>query len=352
MKETTDRQAEDFIPKTPLLQGEAFEVMFGDASYPDTLKLLKEAIAALKTAPGHAEGTRYEAFGTISDTTDVDFYSFMSPASVAAGTALSITVDAAEAQNLQPLIAAYNSAFQFLSPKILRNGNGSVTIPIPNVTANSIYYVKVFGSSGTRYNLGNYVLKARFSSVVETQVPLLQGTLSSASSRRFNEMQLDHTMIFNFALEANLNKTVINPNVATQFTLFDEVGKEIHRVVSLNIATRSTNSVLLLPGKYYVRLNAVAQNNAAFVPLSFRLLGSVVSDPVGPICTNPTDTPPVNNTLDANLTYKNPTLTPPPPLNTSQTNTTQNPFTYTPPPTPSITFVDYQDWYWYMGLGL
>lgn len=333
---------------TELLRTGASAIFLDDIHTNDGIRLA----TTLKTAPGYADGSRYEAFGTISDATDVDFYSFKSPSNTPAGTALSITVDAAEAQNLQPVIAAYNSAFQFLSPTILRNGNGSVTIQIRNVTPNSTYYVKVLGSSDTRYNVGNYVLKARFSTVVETQVPLLQGSLSSASPRRFYEMQLDHTMIFNFALEANLNKTVVNPNVATQFTLFNQAGEEIHRVVALNSATRSTNSVLLLPGKYYVRVNATAQNNATFVPTAFRLLGSVVSDPVGPIGTNPTDTPPVNNTLDANLTYTTPTLTPPPSLNNTQTNASQDPFTYTPPPTPSITFVDYQDWYWYMGFQL
>jgi hypothetical protein len=333
---------------TELLRTGTTTIFLDDLHTNDSLRLATE----LKTAPGYSEGTRYEAFGTISGATDVDFYSFKSPSSVAAGTTLSITVDAAEAQDLQPLLAIYNRVFQFLSPTILRNGNGSVTIQIPNVTANSAYYVKVLGSSDTRYKTGNYVLKARFSTNVETQVPLLQGSLSSTSPRRFYEMQLGQTMIFNFALEANLNKSVNNPNIATQFTLFDGAGIEIHRIVALNNATRSTNSVLLLPGKYYVRLNAVAQNNAAFVPAAFRLLGSVVSDPVGPIGTNPTDTPPVNNSLDANLTYTTPKPDPPPRLNNPQTTTSQNPFTYTPPPTPSITFADYQDWYWYMGFRL
>ncbi len=49
MKEVTNRQAEEFIQKTPLLQGEAFEVLFGEASYADTVKLLKEAIAPFQT---------------------------------------------------------------------------------------------------------------------------------------------------------------------------------------------------------------------------------------------------------------------------------------------------------------
>lgn len=89
-------------------------------------------------------------------------------------------------------------------------------------------------------------------------------------------------MIFNFALQISGNRGAANPNLATQMTLYDATGQEIHRVVTLNDGTRTTNNVLLLPGTYYVRMNAVSQSGATFSPLSYRLLGSVVSDPVGP----------------------------------------------------------------------
>ena len=307
----------------------------------------------LKTAPGFARNTRYESQGTISDATDVDFYSFKSPRSVAPGTVLSITVDAAELQTLQPFLIAYNSAFRLLASRVIRNGNGTMTIQIPNVTANSTYFVKVMSpQENNHYNTGNYQLKVSFTTVAETQAPLLQGSLSSVSPRAFFEMNLDHTMIFNFALQINGNRGAANPNLATQMTLYNAAGQEVHRVVTLNDGTRTTNNVLLLPGTYYVRMNAVSQSGAAFAPLSYRLLGSVVSDPVGPIGLDPTQMPPTNSTLSTNVTYTPPMFIPPLPIATSAQTTTENPFVYTPPipPEPTYVYVNYEDWYWYYAL--
>ncbi len=302
----------------------------------------------LKTAPGFADKTRYEFFGTISDTLDSDFYSITSPQSVPAGTVLSVTVDAAEAQALIPQLSVYNTQSQLITPTVLRNGNGSITLQIPDIAANQTYRIKVAAAAdGSRYLIGNYSLKARFSTAVESQATLLEGSLSSVASLRFHEMQLNHTMIFNFALEATRNRTSVNPNIATQVTLYDALGREIHRVVSLNDTTRTTSSVLLVPGKYYVRINANSQDGTAFSPLRFRLLGSVVSDPVGPIGLNPTDTPPVTSTLQENLTYTPPLVTPPPPIVLQKP--TENPYVYTPTPNPTTTFTNFQDWYWYYG---
>lgn len=304
----------------------------------------------LKTAPGFADSTRYEFQGTISDATDADFYSFKSPQSVASGTVLSITVDAAEMQTLQPFIVAYDSAFQVLRSSVIRNGNGTMTIQIPNVTANSDYFVKVMSpQENNHYIAGNYQFKASFTTVAETQAQLLRGTLSSAAPRAFFEMTLDHTMIFNFALQISGNRGAANPNLATQMTLYDATGQEIHRVVTLNDGTRTTNNVLLLPGTYYVRMNAVSQSGTTFAPLSYRLLGSVVSDPVGPIGLDPTQTPPTNSTLSTNVTYTPPMVVPPLPISNPTYNTTENMYTYVPPapPQPTYVYMDFEDWYWY-----
>lgn len=304
----------------------------------------------LKTTPGFADRTHYEFQGTISDATDVDFYSIKSPQSVAPGTVLAISVDAAEQQTLQPFIVAYNSAFQLLPATVIRNGNGTMTIQISNVIANSVYFVKVMSpQENNHYITGNYQLQARFTTATETQAQLLRGTLSSASPRAYFEMTLDHTMIFNFALQINGNRRTANPNLATQMTLYDASGQEVHRVVTLNDGTRTTNNVLLLPGTYYVRMNAVAQTGTAFAPFSYRLLGSVVSDPVGPIGLNPTQTPPTNSTLSTNVTYTPPMVVPPLPIATNTQATTENPFVYVPPapPQPTYVYVNYVDWYWY-----
>jgi hypothetical protein len=260
-----------------------------------------------------------------------------------------VTVDAAEVQSLQPVLAVFDEAFQFKSPVILRNGNGSLTVQISGIVPKRTYYIKVAASAdNTRYLTGNYALKARFTTAAEEQVTLIQGTLSSSQPRQYREMRLDHSMIFSMALETNRNRSLPRPDIGTQVTLFDAAGQEIHRLVSFNESTRSSSSILLKPGVYYVRINSTSRDGSRYPPLNFRLLGSVISDPVGPIGTNPTQTPPTTGTLDQHLTYTPPLVSPPPVI--SGQSVTENPFVYQPVPDPVHLFADYQDWYWYFGV--
>lgn len=339
----------DFLKSTayaPLFEGGGSAVFLDDLNTNDTIR----TATALKTAPGFAEGFRYEFFGTLSNTIDNDFYAITSPSALPAGSVLAVTVDAAELQSLQPVVAVYNKSFQFLTPTILRNGNGSVSIQIPGVVANEKYFLRVIAAAdGNRYNTGNYILKARFVDAAEPQHQLLRGVLNSSASRQFFEMTVSQTMLFNFALEtARYNRTASTPSMAVQATLYNASGKELHRVVSINESTRTSSSLMLLPGRYLLRINGVSQTGGPFSSLAFRLLGAVVSDPVGPIGTNVNQAPPTSNPVDQSVTYSPPTTTPPSVL--VPASGTENPYTYQPVPDPVHAFVDFQDWYWYFGV--
>ncbi|MBL8813540.1 MAG: hypothetical protein JNM43_25465 [Planctomycetaceae bacterium] len=339
----------DFLKSTayaPLFEGTGNAVFLDDLHTNDTIR----TATTLKTSPGFSEGFRYEFFGTISDTTDNDFYSITSPATLTAGTVMAVTIDAAESQSLQPMVAVYNKNFQFLTPTVLRNGNGSISVQIPSVAANEKYFIRVIAAAeGARYQTGNYIMKARFVSPAEPQHQLLRGVLSSSSSRQFFEMTVRQTMLFNFALEtARYNRTSTTPSMAVQATLYAQNGTEIHRVVSANETTRTSSSLMLLPGKYYLRINGVSQTGGPFGSLAFRLLGTVVSDPVGPIGTKVNDTPPPSNPVDQNVTYSPPSTTSPSVL--APASSTENPYIYQPPPDPVHVFTDFQDWYWHFGV--
>lgn len=343
------RLNQDFLKSTayaPLFEGTGNAVFFDDLHTNDTIR----TATALKTSPGFPEGFRYEFYGTISDTADNDFYALTSPASLMSGTVLAVTIDAAESQSLQPMVAVYNKNYQFLTPTILRNGNGSISVQIPSVVANEKYFVRVIAAAdGVRYQTGNYILKARFVESAEPQHQLLRGVLNSSSSRQFFEMTVRQTMLFNFALEtARYNRTASTPSMAVQATLYSQNGKEIHRVVSANEATRTSSSLMLLPGKYYLRINGVSQTGAPFGSLAFRLLGTVVSDPVGPIGTKVNETPPSGNPIDQSVTYSPPATTTPSVL--APASGTENPYVYQPAPDPVHVFTDFQDWYWYYGV--
>jgi hypothetical protein len=174
---------------------------------------------------------------------------------------------------------------------------------------------------------------------------MVQGTLSASSPTVLKELTLRRTTLFNFALQSS--RANASQLIATQVTIFDLTGREVHRIVSFRNETKTSNNVLLTPGKYFVRINAVSNNATAISSVAVRLLGSVISDPVGPIGTNPLATVPVFPTIDDQMTYAPPTLTPPPAILASAT---LNPFLYLPPPTPVIPVVNYEDWYWHYGV--
>jgi hypothetical protein len=300
----------------------------------------------LKTTPGYIDSRHYETNGTISDSGDIDFYGWKSPSVVPAGNVMLVTVDAIEIGKLQPSLIVYNDKLQPVPAMVLRNSNGTITYQISNLTPNKIWYARVAAASGqTRYRIGNYTLKVRFSGAAEQQVNMVQGTLSASSPTVLKELTLRRTTLFNFALQSTRSNA--SQLIATQVTIFDVTGREVHRIVSFRNETKTSNNVLLTPGKYFVRINAVSNNATPISAVSVRLLGSVISDPVGPIGTNPLATVPVFPTIDDQMTYAPPTLTPPP---TILASATLNPFLYLPPPTPVIPVVNYEDWYWHYGV--
>ena len=300
----------------------------------------------LKTTPGYIDSLHYETNGTISDSGDIDFYGWKSPSVVPAGNVMLVTVDAVEIGKLQPSLIVYNDKLQPVPATVLRNSNGTMTYQISNLTPNRIWYARVAAASGqTRYRIGNYTLKVRFSGAAEQQVNMVQGTLSASSPTVLKELTLRRTTLFNFALQSS--RANASQLIATQVTIFDLTGREVHRIVSFRNETKTSNNVLLTPGKYFVRINAVSNNATAISSVAVRLLGSVISDPVGPIGTNPLATVPVFPTIDDQMTYAPPTLTPPPAILASAT---LNPFLYLPPPTPVIPVVNYEDWYWHYGV--
>lgn len=300
----------------------------------------------LQTTPGFGNGLHYESNGTISDPGDVDFYLWKSPAVVAAGSVMLVTVDAMELGKLQPSLTVYDDKLRQMPVTVLRNSNGTVTFQILNPEPNRKWYARISGTSGqTRFRSGNYSLKVRFTAAAEQQIKMVQSRLSADAPVVLQELTLRRTTLFNFALQSVRSNA--SQLVATQVTIFDAAGREVHRIVSFRNETKTSNNVLLTPGQYFVRLNSISKDLTPIAPIDVRLLGSIVSDPVGPIGTNPLSTVPVFPTIDDQMTYAPPALTPPAAVTAP---TTMNPFVYLPPATPTIPVINYEDWYWYYGV--
>ena len=312
---------------------------FNDLHLNDTIG----TATTLKTTPGFAEGTAYGFEGTITDSIDVDFYSIKSPRSVAAGDVMTVTLDIPEAGTLVPSMTIYDSTGRVLPVKVIRNGAGTLTLQVSGIVSRSTLLLSIRKDpTSTRYQTGNYSFRVRFGAYAEQSVDLASGKLTASASRQFRTIEMTQTRLLALALTP-VGAAAQSGNVATQVTLFDNSGHEIYRLVAIGASVRTSETFLLKPGTYFVRINATTRNGAPLPASGFRLSASMLSDDTGPLGTNPTSAPPIDAGLIDVVVVSPPTLNPPPPVINQTPN--ENPWVYQP-----NAFIDFQDWYWYLGM--
>ena len=312
---------------------------FNDLHLNDTIG----TATTLKTTPGFVEGTACGFDGTITDNTDVDVYAIKSPRIVAVGDVMTVTLNVPETGTLIPAMTVYDSAGRVLPVKVIRNGAGTLTLQVSGIANRSAVFLSVRKDpAATRHQTGNYSFRVRFGAYAEQSVDLVSGTLTAGASRQFHTIEMTQTRLLALALTP-VGAAAQSGNVATQVTLFDSSGREIYRFVAIGASVRTSETFLLKPGTYFARINATSKDGAPLPASGFRLSASMLSDDTGPLGTNPTDVPPIDAGLIDVVVVSPPTPTPPPPVINQTPN--ENPWVYQPDP-----FIDFQDWYWYLGL--
>ena len=312
---------------------------FNDLHLNDTIG----TATTLKTTPGFVEGTAYGFDGTITDNTDVDVYAIKSPRIVAVGDVMTVTLDVAEAATLIPSLTIFDSVGRVLPARMIRNGAGTLTLQVSGIANRSTVFLSVRKDpTATRHQTGNYSFRVRFGAFAEQSVDLVSGTLTASASRQFRTIEMTQTRLLALALTP-VGAAAQSGNVATQVTLFDSTGHEIYRLVAIGASVRTSETFLLKPGTYIARINATTKDGAPLPASGFRLSASMLSDDTGPLGTNPTDVPPIDAGLIDVVVVSPPTPNPPPPVINQTPN--ENPWVYQPNP-----FIDFQDWYWYLGV--
>jgi hypothetical protein len=87
-------------------------------------------------------------------------------------------------------------------------------------------------------------------------------------------LYIAETMVFGFVLESSGPET----GVPVIFSIFDSLGNEVFTMTGATGDTFSAVTGFLPPGEYRARIRAIGSTN----PIGFRLIGSSVSDPIGP----------------------------------------------------------------------
>jgi hypothetical protein len=230
----------------------------------------------------------YAYKGSISSSSDVDYFSITSP-TPPAGTAnvMTVYVWGLDTRSLDPVVSVYDAMGNALPTKVLTHENGSMVIQYAPDPGNTLYYLKVAAAtpSGPN-NIGNYFLGVDFSTAL-TPVPVLtSGSVGSTSTADPFTLTVTQDLIAHFILSADSNATTAN--AAVQMTIYDQNGNVAYTLSAMAGDTRSL-TVFLAAGKYTIKFAAVSTNGGTLPLLNFVLSGLNISEPISPYTQSSTD---------------------------------------------------------------
>src|SRR5262249_47054956 len=134
----------------------------------------------------------------------------------------------------------------------------------------------------------SFSLVADFKQTPAIMPVLATGTLKTAAPPSQSALYVAVDQVFNFTLSASATGAPAGSTV--QMTITDKNGKVVYPLVAPAGQTVTGLPVLLAPGAYTVSYTLVTPG-AAPGSLTFQLRGASITDPIGPVVTDPTYAP-------------------------------------------------------------
>ncbi|MDX1925236.1 MAG: matrixin family metalloprotease [Pirellulaceae bacterium] len=266
------------------LKSEAVDQLFKDptASFFENDLHTDDAIAGaivLRQGPGQPSDRDLDAVGTLSDATDVDFYSIRAPRATAtiSNWVLTVSLRGVGRNGTIPAIQVLDKNAVPLPARVIVNGNGQFVVQLQNIPSREAYFLRL--SNRAPSISGNYNLQVNFGNVPAELNVLPAGALTAAN--RFTSefaFYVARSQLFSFLLET------ANSTVPVTMTIRDLSGNIVYRQVSGPGLPTSGISKLLLPGEYRISFRSTAAAN-------FRLLGGRITDPIGVVYNSPVYVP-------------------------------------------------------------
>jgi hypothetical protein len=254
-----------------LFDAEPADELFEMDDHTDDTVALAERMRADNTL-----GTAFSAIGSLQDAVDVDFHRARAPRlTTSTPVSATITIAPFQVNGVMPDIQLVNGNGAALPVTVLTNGNGVMVLQSTGLRAGSDYYVRAANAPGQAAT-GNYQINLRFSTQAVALETFVSGNVpaTGASTTLYvAEPQLFHLLLSS----AN--------GVGVTMTIRDLANNVVYTLAS-NGPAASAAPVLLQPGEY--RIEFTTAGEAAFVTLK----GLPLSDPIGAVVVNPTQTPP------------------------------------------------------------
>jgi hypothetical protein len=247
----------------------------------------------LRTTPGYAPNQHYETRG---DFIGAVTYSLQAPLSPS-GTSLVLTVavSAPGDGGLLPQLQILDVNQQPVPAEVLVNGSGAYTIQASGLAPGQTYYLTLTPPASGTGEDATFALVADFKQTSAILPVLAAGNVTTAASPPAYALYVAQDQVFNFTLSAAGTGAPVGSTV--QMTITDSEGNVVYNLVALSGQTVTGPSVLLAPGAYTVRFSVLTPGGAPG-SLSFQLRGASITEPIGPVLTDPTYTPMYTNPGD------------------------------------------------------
>jgi hypothetical protein len=248
------------------------------------------AATVLPDSPGYPSNSHYESVGSISGSTDIDYYKLKSPGKKG-GSALYLTatVRASDVNGTTPRVTILDSDGNTIPSQILANGDGTFAVQAAINKGGGNFLVEVSPSTtpGAPAS-GNYSLVAQYGSAAASLSTLAADTLPAAPTDQEFNLYVGESQLMNLMLSADTVSGAPAPGAAVQLVVRNAAGKVVYSLTAAAGEVASGAALFLTPGAYTIDITAV---NAAGSPLKYNLKGEEISDPIGPVLRDPTLNP-------------------------------------------------------------
>lgn len=278
-----------------VLQGHQWEASTDDsAAEVDVRKLLVAGSTPQLADDGHTDDTtdgakaltpvfdtatvrRFQFVGTVSDATDSDTYRLRSQSAPSATRGLTIAVENLEDGGLVPQVTILDKTGALVPASFVANGLGLVMLRAANIQANQDYFVSIAGAHGT----GNYAVTALFDETPVVRTLLTAGQVSASQPVHLENLYVARPQLFSFALSSQA--AAGSPAGQSLWaTIYDDKHRTVAFIGQAAGEFRSTDSVLLSPGTYHIRVEGRDSTGTVAASASYQLFADVISDPLGP----------------------------------------------------------------------
>ncbi len=227
----------------------------------------------------------YEALGSLSDASDMDFYRVKAPTVGQGGpNVLTVTLWEVEPNGVLPQVSVYDVNQNPVPGQVLTNENGTFTLQVPQVQSAGWYYLDVAAAPFTTDRVGNYELLADFGRVQANLRSLMNGSISDDQAQD-HPLYIARSQLLHLVLSAQTADGT-GSDAGVRLTIYRN-GVPLQTVLA-HAGDSISTTLFLTPGAYTIRLNAEPPSQGDRPPLLFQLRAATLTDPIGPALDDPT----------------------------------------------------------------